>query len=118
MLKEFKEFAIQGNVIDLAVGVIIGGAFGKIVTSLVDDIVMPPIGLLLGKVDFKDLYIMLGTPPAGKVVTSLAEAKAAGVPVLAWGQFVSVTINFLIIAWVVFIVVKKLLNMKKEEKPA
>ncbi|MBN2981986.1 MULTISPECIES: large conductance mechanosensitive channel protein MscL [Cohnella] len=124
MLKEFKTFAVRGNVIDLAVGVIIGGAFGQIVTSLVNDIVMPPIGRLLGGVDFKDLFWRIGTLPEGfegdpKI---LADVKGAGVAVIAYGQFVNVVINFLIVAFAVFMLVKAInrLNRKKEteEKPA
>src|SRR5437870_13499787 len=98
MLKEFKEFIARANVIDLAVAVIIGAAFGKIVTSLVEGIIMPPIGLLLGKVDFANLFIDLsGTHPA-----SIADAKKAGVPVVAYGAFINDVIGFLIIAFVIF----------------
>ena len=109
MLKDFKEFAMRGNVVDLAIGVIIGAAFGTIVTSFINDILMPPIGLLLGGVDFKDFFIALnhGT------YKSLAEAKAAAAPVLAYGQFLNTVINFLIVAFAVFILVKQVNRMKK-----
>jgi large conductance mechanosensitive channel len=113
MLKEFKEFAIKGNVIDMAVGVVIGGAFGKIVNSLVADIIMPPIGLLLGKVDFTNLFLNLsGTP-----VASLAEAKAKGLATLNYGVFINTTFEFLIIAFAIFMVIKQI-NRLKREAPA
>jgi len=113
MLKEFKEFAIKGNVIDMAVGVVIGGAFGKIVGSLVSDIIMPPIGLLLGKVDFTNLFLNLsGTP-----VASLAEAKAKGIATLNYGVFLNTTFEFLIIAFTIFMVIKQI-NRLKREAPA
>jgi large conductance mechanosensitive channel len=112
MLKEFKEFAVKGSVIDLAVGVIIGGAFGKIVTSIVNDIIMPPIGRLLGAVDFKDLFIKLKPSDA----TTLAEAKSQSVPVIAYGQFINVIIEFLIIAFCVFLLVKGINMLKREQK--
>jgi large conductance mechanosensitive channel len=112
MLKEFKEFALRGNVIDLAVGVIIGGAFGKIVTSFVNDILMPPIGLLLGRVNFTDLYVVLkGDVPAG---TPLAAAKAiTGAITWNYGAFLSTIIDFSIIAFAVFLVIRALNRMKK-----
>ena len=114
MLKEFKEFAVKGNVIDMAVGVIIGGAFGKIVGSLVSDVVMPPIGLLLGKVDFTNLFVNLsGTP-----VASLADAKAKGLATLNYGVFFNTTLEFLIIAFAVFLVVKQINRLKREAPPA
>ncbi len=113
MLKEFKEFAIKGNVIDMAVGVVIGGAFGKIVNSLVADVIMPPIGLLLGKVDFTNLFINLsGTP-----VASLAEAKAKGLATLNYGVFINTAFEFFIIAFAIFIVIKQI-NRLKREAPA
>jgi len=116
LLQEFKQFAMRGNVVDLAVGVIIGTAFGKIVSSVVDDILMPPIGKLLGNTDFSNLYI----PLSDKVTTglSLAEAKKLG-PVLAWGNFITITINFLIVAFCVFMTVKAInrLQRKEEAKP-
>lgn len=115
MLKEFKEFALKGNVVDLAIGVIIGAAFGKIVDSMVGDIFMPLIAAIIGTVDFSNLYIVLkGTVPAG---TGLADAKKAAT-VLGWGNFLTVAINFIIIAWVLFMVVKAMNNLKKAEAAA
>ena len=114
-ISDFKAFAMRGNIIDMAVGVIIGIAFGQIVTSLVNDVIMPPIGLLLGNVNFSDLYIDL----SGKGYVSLAAAKAAGAPVIAYGAFINTVINFIIIALVVFIIVRMVNRMaKKEEKEA
>lgn len=122
--KEFKTFAMRGNVIDLAVGVIIGGAFGQIVSSLVNDIVMPPIGRLLGGVDFKDLFIRIGPipdplPSPAQGITTLAGAKANGIPVIAYGQFINILINFLIVAICVFFMIKVINRLtrigKKEE---
>lgn len=112
MWKEFKAFAMKGNVIDLAVGVVIGGAFGKIVASLVNDIIMPLVGLLLGRVDFSNLFITLGE---GKF-ESLADAKAAGVATLNYGMFINNIIDFLIIAFSVFIVVKQMNRITKKKK--
>lgn len=114
MLKEFKEFAIKGNVIDMAVGVVIGGAFGKIVNSLVTDVIMPPIGLLLGKVDFTNLFINLSGTPAA----SLAEAKAKGLATLNYGVFINTAFEFLIIAFAIFMVVKQINRLKREAPPA
>ena len=109
MLKEFKDFAMKGNVLDMAIGVIIGGAFGKIVSSLVSDVLMPPIGLLLGKVDFSSLFLNLsGTPQP-----SLTAAKAAGVPTINYGVFLQTTFDFIIIAFVIFILVKQVNRLKK-----
>jgi large conductance mechanosensitive channel len=113
MLKEFKEFAMRGNVVDLAVGVIIGGAFGKIVSSFVSDVVMPPIGLLMGKADFSSLYINL----TGESYPTLAAAQAAGAPVIKYGVFINTLIDFIIIAFVIFLAVQALANMKKKEVP-
>lgn len=121
-ITEFKEFAVRGNVIDLAVGVIIGGAFSKIVTSVVNDIIMPPIGKVLGGVNFADLYAALGsTDPltaAGARMT-LAQAKDAGIAVIAYGQFINVLLDFLIVAFCVFLLVKgiNMLKRKEHEKP-
>ena len=112
MLKEFKEFASKGSVIDLAVGVIIGGAFGKIVSSLVSDIIMPPIGLILGKVDFSNLFINL----SGTDVTSVADAKKAGLATLNYGLFLNTTIEFLIVAFAIFLVVKMVNKVRKAEE--
>ncbi|MEX0924090.1 MAG: large-conductance mechanosensitive channel protein MscL [Rhodovibrionaceae bacterium] len=111
MLKEFKEFAVRGNVIDLAVAVIIGAAFGKIVTSLVNDIVMPPIGLLLGGADFTDLFITL----QGERHDSLALAQEAGAVTLNYGVFVNTVIQFVVIAFTIFIVIRQLNKLKREE---
>ena len=102
MLKDFRAFIMRGNVIDLAVGVIIGGAFGKIISSLVNDIIMPPIGLLLGKVQFSNLFLDL----SGKGYTSLELAKTDGVPVLAYGSFLQAVVDFLIVAFVIFIAIR------------
>ena len=116
-LKEFKSFATRGNVVDMAVGVIIGAAFGKIVTSMVEDVLMPPIGKLLGGVDFKDLFFVLGD----KQFASLKAAKEAGAAVIAYGQFLNTFINFLIVAWSVFMVVKFITSLRKRleaEAPA
>jgi large conductance mechanosensitive channel len=114
MLKEFREFAMRGNVLDMAIGVIIGGAFGKIVSSLVSDVLMPPLGLLLGKVDFSSLFINLsGTPQP-----SLAAAKAAGAPTLNYGVFLQSVLDFIIIAFVIFMLVKQVNRFKKEAPPA
>lgn len=114
MLKEFKEFMARGNVVDLAVAVIIGAAFGKIITSLVDGIIMPPIGLLLGKVDFASLFYVLNHGKGDPV--SLADAKAKGIPVIAYGAFINDIINFLIIAFVIFLIVKAVNSRKKQEE--
>jgi large conductance mechanosensitive channel len=115
MLKEFRDFALRGNVIDLAIGVIIGAAFGTIVKSLVDDIIMPPIGLLLGGVDFSDLFIALD----GSEHANLAAAREAGAPVIAYGAFINTVISFIIVAFAVFITIKQMnkLFMKKKEAP-
>ncbi len=109
MLSEFRDFAVKGNVIDLAVAVIIGAAFGKIVDSLVKDIIMPIIGRIFGGLDFSNYYIMLGTPPAGYNGPMTYEALTkAGVPLLAYGNFITIVINFIILAFVIFWMVKKL----------
>ena len=113
MLKEFKEFIARGNVIDLAIAVIIGAAFGKIITSFVDGIVMPPIGLLLGRVDFAALFYALDKSKG--IPASLAEAKEKAIPVLAYGQFINDVIYFLIIAFVVFMAVRMYNRMKKSK---
>jgi len=115
MLKEFKEFIARGNVIDLAVAVIIGAAFGKIVTSFVEGVIMPPIGMLLGKVDFASLFFVLDKSKG--IPVSLADAKTRGVPVIAYGAFLNDAVNFLIVAFVIFLLVKAV-NRKKKEDPA
>ena len=118
-VKEFKDFAIKGNAIDLAVGVIIGGAFGKIITSIIDDIVMPVVGAIIGKPDFSGLYVVLkqGTEPVVNGAT-LAAAKASGASVFAYGNFITVAINFLLLALVVFWMVKVINRLKKKEEAA
>ena len=113
MLKEFKEFIARGNVIDLAVAVVIGTAFGRIVTSLVEGVIMPPIGLLLGKADFSNLFIDL----SGQNPVSLADAQLKGLPVIAYGRFLNDIINFLIIAWVVFLVIKAVNRLRAQPPP-
>jgi large conductance mechanosensitive channel len=112
MLKEFKEFAVKGNVIDLAVGVIIGGAFGKIVDSVVGDLIMPVVGAIFGKLDFSNLFIVLGSVPAGTAQT-LDALKKAGVPVLAYGNFITVAVNFAILAFIIFLMVKQINRLKR-----
>jgi large conductance mechanosensitive channel len=114
LLKEFKEFTMRGNVIDLAVGVIIGGAFGKIVSSLVNDIIMPPIGMLLNGVNFSELFLSLD----GTVYPSLAEAQAAGAPTLNYGLFINNIIAFVIVAFVIFLMIRAINRMKKQPAPA
>ncbi|MEC0213314.1 large conductance mechanosensitive channel protein MscL [Paenibacillus ehimensis] len=112
MLKEFKEFAIKGNMIDLAIGVIIGGAFGKVVTSIVNDLVMPPIGLLLGKVNFTDLFISLD----GKSYATLKDAKNVGAATFNYGLFLSTLLDFLIVSFVIFIAVKQINRFRRKEE--
>ncbi len=114
MLKEFKEFAARGNVVDLAVGVILGGAFGKIVSSLVDDVLMPPIGMLLGGVDFTNLYLSLN----GEKYASLAQAKEAGAPTINYGLFFNSILTFLIVAFAVFLLVRQINRLRRHEEPA
>jgi large conductance mechanosensitive channel len=113
MLKEFREFINRGNVIDLAVAVVIGAAFGKIITSFVEGVIMPPVGLILGRVDFASLFYVLDSSKG--VPASLAEAKAKGVPVVAYGQFLNDVINFLVVAFVVFLVVKAYNRAKSKQ---
>jgi large conductance mechanosensitive channel len=113
MIKEFKEFVIKGNVLDMAVGIIIGAAFGKVVTSFVTDVLMPPIGLLLGKVDFSNLFINL----SGKSFDSLADAKKAGAATLNYGLFLNTAIDFLIVGFAIFILVRQV-NRLKRQAPA
>jgi large conductance mechanosensitive channel len=118
MLKEFKEFAMRGNVVDMAVGIIIGAAFGTIVKSLVDDVIMPPIGLLLGSVDFSNLFITLKEGAAAGPYLTLAAAKEAGAVILSYGAFFNTIISFVIVAFSVFLVIKGMNKMKREEAPA
>ena len=113
-LKDFKNFAMRGNVVDLAVGVIIGGAFGKIVSSLVTNIIMPPVGLLLGGMDFKELFINLSNKP----VTSIAEAEAAKVPVIAYGLFLNAVVDFLIVAFCIFVLIQQISRLMPAPPPA
>ena len=117
MLKEFREFAMRGNVVDLAVGVIIGAAFGKIVDSLVKDIIMPPIGVVLGKVDFSNLFIVLREGALSGPYVSVDAAQKAGAVTLNFGIFINVMISFVIVAWAVFLLIK-LMNRLKREEPA
>jgi large conductance mechanosensitive channel len=110
MFKEFKEFAMRGNVVDMAVGIIIGAAFGRIVSSLVNDVIMPPIGLLLGKVDFSSLFFNLsGTPYA-----SLADAKKAGAAIVSYGAFLNTVLDFVIVAFVIFLLIRQMNKLKKQ----
>ncbi|RMG44157.1 MAG: large-conductance mechanosensitive channel protein MscL [Acidobacteria bacterium] len=111
MLKEFRDFAMKGNVVDMAVGIVIGGAFGKIVSSFVKDVLMPPIGLLMGKVDFSSFFIDL----SGKGYETLAEATEAGAPVIRIGVFINTVIDFIIIAFAIFLIVKQMNRLKKKE---
>lgn len=114
---EFKAFALKGNVMDLAVGVIVGAAFGKIVDSLVGDVIMPLIGTIIGNVDFSNMFIPLADIPAGNAGT-YAALKAAGVPMLAYGNFLTIVINFVILAFVIFMMVKQMNRLKKSEPAA
>jgi len=114
MLKEFKEFALKGNVIDLAIGIIIGAAFTSVVNSFVNDILMPLIGLVIGKIDFSNMFISLN----GQSYATIAAAKAAGAPTWNYGLFLNSVINFLIVAFVVFLVVKQINRLKREPAPA
>jgi large conductance mechanosensitive channel len=116
MLQEFKAFAMRGNVVDMAVGIVIGGAFGKIVSSLVGDVIMPPIGRMMGKVNFSDLFISLDSSKG----TFDSLAKEAGIPVIAYGQFINVVIDFIIVAFAIFMMIKLMNKLKKHEeaKPA
>lgn len=112
MLKEFKEFAMRGSMLDLAVGIIIGAAFGKIITSLVNDIIMPPIGLVLGKVDFSSLFINL----SGKTYNTLSEAKAAGAATINYGMFLNTVVDFLIVAFVIFFIIRQINKLKRQQE--
>jgi large conductance mechanosensitive channel len=117
MLQEFKEFAVKGNVMDLAVGVIIGAAFGKIVDSVVNDLIMPIVGRVTGGLDFSSYYIALKDVPAGTPAT-LDAVKKAGVPVFAYGNFITIVLYFIILAWIIFIMVKWINRLKKEAPAA
>jgi large conductance mechanosensitive channel len=114
MVKEFREFAVKGNVVDLAVGVIIGAAFGKIVDSVVNDLIMPIVSAIFGKLDFSSLFVVLGQVPAGTPQT-LDALKKAGVPVLAYGNFITVAVNFAILAIIIFLMVRQINRLRREE---
>ena len=119
MLQEFKEFAVKGNAMDLAVGVIIGAAFGKIVDSIVGDLIMPLVSMVVGKLDFSNLFLVLGNNPEN--LTALADLKKAGIPVLAYGSFITILLNFIILAFIIFMMVKQMNRLRKadqEEAPA
>ncbi|MGY8905363.1 MAG: large conductance mechanosensitive channel protein MscL [Burkholderiales bacterium] len=117
MAQEFKEFAVKGNVVDLAVGVIIGAAFSKIVDSLVGDLIMPLVGRVFGQLDFSSLFIVLAQVPPNTALT-LDALKKAGVPVFAYGNFITVAVNFIILAFIIFLMVKQINRLKKEAAPA
>jgi large conductance mechanosensitive channel len=114
VLKEFKEFAMRGNVLDMATGIIIGAAFGKIVSTFVSDVLMPPIGLLLGKVDFSNLFLNLSSKP----VTTLAEARAAGAATINYGLFLNTVIDFVIVAFAIFLLIRQVNRLKRQPAPA
>ncbi|MBS1250023.1 MAG: Large-conductance mechanosensitive channel [Chloroflexi bacterium] len=120
MFKEFKEFALRGNVLDMAIGIIIGGAFGTIIKSLVNDVIMPPIGLVLGGVDFDNLYAIIKTGTPSAPYASLADAQAAGAVTINYGVFINSVVSFLIVAFVMFLLVRGMnkLQRKEEEAPA
>ena len=116
MIQEFKEFAVKGNAMDLAVGVIIGGAFGKIVESIVGDLIMPLVSRIVGKIDFSNLFVVLGDNPNN--LLTLAELKKAGIPVFAYGSFLTIVVNFIILAFIIFMMVKQLNRLRTPEAPA
>jgi large conductance mechanosensitive channel len=116
MLQEFKEFAVKGNAMDLAVGVIIGGAFGKIVDSIVGDLIMPIISRIVGKLDFSNLFVVLGDNPNNLV--ALAELKKAGIPVFAYGSFLTILVNFIILAFIIFMMIKQMNRLRAPEAAA
>ncbi len=115
MLQEFKEFAVKGNAMDLAVGVIIGGAFGKIVDSIVGDLIMPIVARLIGNLDFSSLFVVLGDNPGN--LTALADLKKAGIPVFAYGSFLTIVVNFTILAFIIFMMVKQMNRLRKAPAP-
>ena len=117
MVQEFKEFAIKGNAMDLAVGVIVGAAFGKIVDSIVSDLIMPLVGLVLGKLDFSNLFVVLGSVPPDTAMT-LDALKKAGVPIFAYGSFITVAVNFVILAFIIFMMVRQINRLKRAEPAA
>ena len=116
-MQEFKEFAVKGNVIDLAVGVIIGAAFGKIVDSIVSDLILPVVGAIFGKIDFSNMFVKLAAVPAGTAI-NLDALKKAGVPVFAYGNFITVAVNFIILAFIIFLMIKQINRLKKAEPAA
>jgi len=116
IVQEFKDFAVKGNAVDLAVGVIVGGAFGKIVDSVVGDLIMPLVSRVVGKIDFSNLFFVLGDNPNN--LATLAEIKKAGIPVFAYGSFLTILVNFIILAFIIFIMVKQLNRLRKEEPVA
>jgi len=116
MIQEFKEFAVKGNAMDLAVGVIIGGAFGKIVDSIVGDLIMPLVSRIVGKLDFSNLFVVLGENPNN--LTVLAELKKAGIPVFAYGSFLTILLNFIILAFIIFMMIKQMNRLRPTEAPA
>lgn len=116
MLQEFKEFAVKGNAVDLAVGVIIGGAFGKIVDSIVGDLIMPLVGAVIGNLDFSNLFVVLGDNPNN--LATLAELKKAGVSVFAYGNFLTILVNFMILAFIIFMMIRKMNSLRSEPAPA
>ncbi len=115
-MQEFREFAVKGNVMDLAIGVIIGAAFGKIVDSMVNDLIMPVVGAVVGNLDFSNMFLVLGKNPNNLAV--LADLKKAGVPVLAYGSFITVAVNFIILAFIIFMMVKQINRLKRSEPVA
>ncbi len=118
MFKEFKEFAIKGNMVDMAIGIVIGAAFGAVVKSLVDDLLMPVLAAILGTPDFTDLFVVLKAPEGQVDLGSMDAVRAAGGVVLSWGNFVTVVINFLLVAWALFFVVKGINRLKRKEEAA
>jgi len=114
MLKEFREFALRGNVLDMAIGIIIGAGFGKIITSFVNDILMPPVGLLLGRVNFSSLFINL----SGRDYAALEEAKAAGAPIISYGVFLNTVLDFIIVAFAIFLVVRQINRLRRQPEAA
>ena len=117
MMQEFREFAVKGNAMDLAVGVIIGAAFGKIVDSIVSDLIMPVVGLVFGKLDFSNMFVALGSIPP-EIPRTLDAVKKAGVPVFAYGNFITVAVNFVILAFIIFMMVRQINRLKRAEPPA
>lgn len=116
MIQEFKEFAVKGNAMDLAVGVIIGGAFGKIVDSIVGDLIMPLVSRVVGKLDFSNLFVVLGDNPNN--LSALADLKKAGIPVFAYGSFLTILVNFIILAFIIFLMIKQMNRLRPTEAPA